>query len=57
MQPGEVLNPDDSITSADGQYFFVYQTDGNLVLYSNRSGAPLWASNTAGTQAGVPFGR
>lgn len=53
MQPGEVLNPDDSITSADGQYFFVYQTDGNLVLYSNRSGAPLWASNTPGKPVGV----
>jgi hypothetical protein len=53
MQPGEVLNPDDSITSADGQYFLVYQTDGNLVLYSNRTGAPLWASNTAGRPVGV----
>jgi hypothetical protein len=53
MQAGEVLNPDDSITSADGQFFFVYQTDGNLVLYSNRTGGPLWASNTAGQPVGI----
>jgi hypothetical protein len=51
MQPGEVLNPGQAIASADGRYSFVYQTDGNLVLY--RGGAPLWASNTAGTPAGV----
>jgi hypothetical protein len=53
MQSGEALNPDDSITSNDGQFFFVYQTDGNLVLYSNRTGNPLWASNTAGQPAGI----
>src|SRR5579859_3052009 len=53
MNPGEVLNPDDSITSADGQFFFIYQTDGNLVLYSNRTGSALWASNTGGKPAGV----
>jgi hypothetical protein len=53
MQPGDVLNPDDSVTSITGQYFFIYQTDGNLVLYSNRTGAPLWASNTQGSALGV----
>ena len=52
MQPGEVLNPNQSISSANGQYTFVYQADGNLVLYRNKDGKPLWASNTARMPAG-----
>ena len=46
MQPGEVLSPDQPITSANGRYRFVYQGDGNLVLYDG--GTPLWASGTDG---------
>jgi hypothetical protein len=51
MQPGEVLNPDQSITSANGRYRFIYQGDGNLVLYDG--GTPLWASGTNGRPVGV----
>ena len=51
MQPGEVLNPDQSIASANGRYRFIYQGDGNLVLYDG--GTPLWASGTDGTPVGV----
>ena len=51
MQPGEVLNPGQSIASPDGQYSLVYQGDGNLVLY--RGATPLWASGTDGTAPGV----
>jgi hypothetical protein len=51
MQPGEVLNPDQSITSASGRYRFIYQGDGNLVLYDG--GTPLWASGTDGKPVGV----
>ena len=43
---GQRLNADQSILSGNGQYQFVMQRDGNLVLYF--SGRPLWASNTAG---------
>ncbi len=53
MQPGEVLNPGQSISSGNGEYTFVYQGDGNLVLYRNRDREPLWASDTAGRSAGV----
>lgn len=53
MQPGEVLNPNQSISSANGQYTFVYQGDGNLVLYRNRDNQPLWNSNTWGRTDGV----
>jgi hypothetical protein len=52
MQPGEVLNPGQSITSANGRYTFVYQGDGNLVLYRS-DGTPLWASGTDGRLTGV----
>jgi hypothetical protein len=51
MQPGEVLNPGSTISSANGRYHFTYQTDGNLVLYDG--GAPLWASGTDGRPVGV----
>ena len=32
------------MTSADGQYDLLFQTDGNLVLYDTNG--PLWSSNT-----------
>jgi subtilisin family serine protease len=51
MQPGEVLAPGQSITSNDGRYKFIYQTDGNLVLYG--PARALWASNTYGRPAGM----
>lgn len=51
MQPGEVLYPGQSIASVNGRYTFIYQTDGNLVLYGP-NGA-LWASNVPGPRVGV----
>lgn len=51
MLPGTVLDPDDAIVSANGRYRFVYQSDGNLVLYDgNRA---LWATGTNGRPVGV----
>jgi hypothetical protein len=44
MNPGEVLHPGDAISSSNGNYRLVLQTDGNLVLYSGTSA--LWASGT-----------
>jgi hypothetical protein len=51
MQPGEVLEIDRPIYSANGGYTFVFQGDGNLVLYKNfpdRDRQALWASGTGG---------
>lgn len=51
LLPNQVLGPNQSITSLNGRYFFVYQTDGNLVLYKrypNGSQKALWASGTNG---------
>lgn len=53
MQPGEVLNPNQSISSTNIQYTFIYQGDGNLVLYRNQDGKALWNSQTAGKPVGV----
>lgn len=47
----QTLAPNQSITSLNGRYYFVYQTDSNLVLYKrypNGSQKALWASGTNG---------
>jgi hypothetical protein len=57
VEPGEVLNPDQSISSANGSYILYYQSDGNLVLYKGAGppspGPPLWDSNTVGETLGI----
>ncbi|HMV66506.1 MAG TPA: NBR1-Ig-like domain-containing protein [Myxococcota bacterium] len=52
LQPGESLRPDDPLTSEDGRFSLIYQSDGNLVLYRNGDGSPLWSSGTVGEPAG-----
>lgn len=52
LNAGEALGPNQFITSSDGRFRLIYQSDGNLVLYQVNGGA-LWASNTSGTSAGV----
>jgi hypothetical protein len=46
------LAPDASVTTSDGTHRFVYQLDGNLVLY-RIGGGPVWNSQTAGTSPGL----
>jgi hypothetical protein len=53
MLRSEMLAPGQAISSNDGRFRFVYQTDGNLVLYRNSNGAALWASNTWNTAPGA----
>ena len=50
---GGTLTLGQSITSANGEFSFVLQNDGNLVLYAEGgavSSVALWASGTAGQQ-------
>ena len=47
--PGQQLNPNDKLLSANGRYELIMQTDGNLVLYPQPSGSAVWASNTWNT--------
>jgi len=44
LRPGETLVPFQRLTSTDGRFSFLFQADGNVVLYFGA--APLWASNT-----------
>jgi len=51
LSPNQTLAPNQSITSLNGRYYFIYQTDSNLVLYKrypNGSQKALWASGTNG---------
>jgi hypothetical protein len=52
---GDTLGPEQSLTSivsSNGRFQFVYQGDGNVVLYDNNTGEALWASGTDGTTVG-----
>lgn len=46
------LYPDDVIYSGDGAYRLIYQQDGNLVVYRQSDGQPVWDSGTWGTFPG-----
>lgn len=48
LRPGESLRPGDSRTSQNREYTLHYQGDGNLVLYRNSDGTPLWSTGTLG---------
>jgi hypothetical protein len=50
LEPGEQLLADQSITSADGRFTLIMQSDGNVVLYQNGV-RPLWESATLGSGA------
>lgn len=52
LLPHAALRVDESLVSTDGRYLLLYQRDGNLVLYDQGRGGPLWAIDTAGTDPG-----
>lgn len=45
------LTAGQSISTANGKHVLIYQTDGNLVLYTN--GSARWASNTSGRSTNI----
>ncbi|MEI6480144.1 MAG: hypothetical protein WCO12_01300 [bacterium] len=45
---GSSLTPGQSITSCDGRFKFILQTDGNAVIYPTNSSTALWSSGTNG---------
>jgi hypothetical protein len=47
----EALGPNESVTSCDGRFTFVHQSDGNVVLY--QQGVARWSSRTAGRSTGA----
>jgi pimeloyl-ACP methyl ester carboxylesterase len=46
LGPGQTLFAGQNRTSGDGRFELAFQGDGNLVLYRNADGTPLWASHT-----------
>lgn len=46
------LLPGQSITSTNGRFRLLFQTDGNLVLYDDVERSAPWSSNTPGISAG-----
>ena len=48
MLPGQTLAPNEFLTSDNGLFTLMYQTDGNLVLYRNADDHPLWSSRKLG---------
>jgi hypothetical protein len=53
MLPGQTLSPGAWISSTDSRFTLIYQDDGNVVLYRNADGHPLWNSHTQGTSPGI----
>ncbi len=55
LPAGSALRPGRFITSPDGRFRFIYQTDANVVLYfaaaghiAGEDGTPIWAMQTVG---------
>jgi hypothetical protein len=49
LTPGQSLFTNGSITSGDGRFRLIMQTDGNLVVYRNNDNRALWATGTQGS--------
>jgi hypothetical protein len=52
MQFLEPLDVGERLWSWNKKYYLAYESDGNLVLYSNTTNRPLWTSETKGRPAG-----
>lgn len=48
LPPLTFLNRGDRRTSCDGRYLLIHQRDGNVVLYDQTRGKPLWHTGTYG---------
>ena len=57
MLPSELMLPDQSITSPDGRFMLIFQTDGHLVIYraseGNAFAEAIWATGVYGFTPGV----
>lgn len=51
LDAGQVLTPEQSVSSPDGRFELTYQRDGNLVLHGS-DGVRVWSSETEGATAG-----
>lgn len=51
LKANEGLMPDQALKSCSGSHSLVMQSDGNLVVYNNRTGKATWSSRTVGAEA------
>jgi len=51
LESGQYMAKTYAIPDATGSYKFIFQSDGNLVLYKMDRNIALWSSNTGGTNA------
>ena len=52
LPSGSQLTPGQQISSPDGRYRLIFQTDGNLVIY-RADGVPVWWTGTVGISPNV----
>jgi len=57
LQSNTGLEMDKAVSSCSGSHSLVMQTDGNLVLYNNRTHRATWSSRTAGSNGYVAIMR
>lgn len=50
---GSTMVANDTLTSANGAYTAIMQSDGNFVIYNNSTGAPTWATGSNGTNRSI----
>lgn len=48
INKGKRFNKEEKNYSASGEYYLVFQHDGNLVMYYRSKSNPIWSSNTQG---------
>lgn len=48
LSSGDALSPGQTISSCNGKATLAHQTDGNVVVYQNQNGVPLWNTVTPG---------
>lgn len=51
LAPNQFLDINSTLTSTNGQYQLLLQSDGNLVVYHLANHHPVWASGTDGSNA------
>jgi hypothetical protein len=56
IRAGQGITAGETFSSCNGKYTLAMQTDGNLVLYANPYGAPLWSTSTSSAHLAIMQG-
>ncbi len=55
LYKGRAISKNDKIYSEKGDYYLIFQPDGNLVVYNKTIYSPIWSSNTQGRGSRAVF--